>query len=217
MSALDRGPAPIVPGSVGVFGGTFDPIHIAHLAVAESARDALGLERILFIPVREPPHKPGQSVTDPEHRFAMVDLAIAGNPAFASSRVELDRAGPSYTAETLETLAAETADLTLILSAEAFVGLPTWHRPERVLALARLAVTPRDGYPAADPAFLAQRFPGVAARAIFLDGPRLRLSASELRDRAAAGRSLRYLVPDAVSAYIGDHGLYRADRRADRS
>jgi nicotinate-nucleotide adenylyltransferase len=217
LSADGRGPAPIVPGSLGVFGGTFDPIHIAHLAVAESARDALGLERVLFIPVREPPHKPGQSVTDAAHRLAMVDLAIAGNPAFASSRIELDRPGPSYTAETLETLAAETPDLTLILSAEAFVGLPTWHEPRRVLGLARLAVTPRDGYPAADVGFLAEHFPGVAAQVVFLDGPRLRLSASELRDRAAAGRSLRYLVPDAVTAYIGDHGLYRADRRDDRS
>ncbi len=217
LSADGRDPASIVPGSLGVFGGTFDPIHIAHLAVAESARDALGLERVLFIPVREPPHKPGQAVTDAGHRLAMVDLAIAGNPAFASSRIELDRPGPSYTAETLEALAAETPDLTLILSAEAFAGLPTWHEPRRVLGLARLAVTPRDGYPASDTGFLAEQFPGVAARAVFLDGPRLRLSASELRDRAAAGRSLRYLVPDAVAAYIGDHGLYRADRRDDRS
>ena len=211
------GPAPIVPGSLGVFGGTFDPIHLAHLAVAEAAREALGLERVLFITAGEPPHKPARPITDAVHRFAMVELAIADNPAFASSRMELDRPGPSYTADTLEALAADSPDLTLILSVEAFVDLPTWHEPRRVLELARMAVAPRDGYPDAEPGFLAEHFPETPARVVFLDGPRLRLSASELRARAAAGRSLRYLVPDAVAAYIGDHGLYRASRRDDRS
>lgn len=216
MSARSR-PAPVVPGSVGVFGGTFDPIHLAHLAVAEAARDDLGLERVLFITAGEPPHKPARPITDAAHRQAMVDLAIADNPAFASSRMELDRPGPSYTSDTLEALAADSPDLTLILSVEAFVGLPTWHEPRRVLELARMAVAPRAGYPDAEPGFLAQHFPETRARVVFLDGPRLRLSASDLRARAAAGRSLRYLVPDAVAAYIGDHGLYRATRRDDRS
>lgn len=209
--------APVVPGSLGVFGGTFDPIHLAHLAVAEAARDDLGLERVLFITAGEPPHKPARRITDAAHRLAMVELAIAGNPAFASSRMELDRPGPSYTSDTLEALAPHAADLTLILSVEAFVGLPSWHEPRRVLELARMAVAPRDGYPDAGPGFLAEHFPDTPARIVFLDGPRLRLSASDLRDRAAAGRSLRYLVPDAVAAYIGDHGLYRASRRDDRS
>jgi nicotinate-nucleotide adenylyltransferase len=213
----DPGPVPVIPGSLGVFGGTFDPIHLAHLAVAETARDDLGLERVLFIPAGEPPHKPSRPITDAAHRLAMVELAVAANPAFESSRMEMDRPGPSYTVETLEALIRETPDLTLILSVEAFVGLPTWHDPRGVLELARLAVAPRDGYPDADPRFLAEQFPGTPARVVFLDGPRLRLSASDLRARAAAGRSLRYLVPDAVAAYIGDHGLYRANRRDDRS
>ena len=114
-ATADLGPAPIVPGSLGVFGGTFDPIHLAHLAVAEAARDALGLERVLFIPAGEPPHKPGQADhRRGEHRLAMVELAIAGNPAFAASRIELDRPGPSYTVDTLEALAARRPpDLTL--------------------------------------------------------------------------------------------------------
>jgi nicotinate-nucleotide adenylyltransferase len=211
------GPAPTVPGSLGIFGGTFDPIHIAHLAVAEAARDALGLEQVLFIPAGRPPHKPGRPITAAEHRLAMVELAIAGNDAFAASRVEIDREGPSYTVDTLEAFAAETADLTLILSAEAFLELPTWREPRRVLDLARLVVAPREGYPEADQAFLEEHFPGAAARAVFLDGPRLRLSASELRARAAGGRSLRYLVPDAVADHIGDHALYRPTRRDDRT
>ncbi len=212
--------------ALGIFGGTFDPIHVAHLAVAEAAREALGLERILFIPAGEPPHKPVAAVSPAHHRLAMVEAAIADNPAFATSRIELDREGPSYTVDTLAALHAGLgapdgqdpdgpAELVLILSAEAFLELPGWHDPAGVLALATLAVAPRDGYPDAEAAFLERHFPGTAGRAVFLDGPRLRLSASEVRARARAGRSLRYLVPDAVAAYIGDHDLYHDTRRID--
>lgn len=195
-------------GRVGVLGGTFDPIHIAHLAIAEEAREALGLEKVLFIPAAMPPHKVDRPVSDPEHRMAMVELAIADNPAFEASRIELGRTGPSYTVDTLEALGGDGADLVLILSAEAFRELRTWNRPERILELARLGVVPRDGFPNANRAYLAEHFPGFEERATFLTAPRLRLSASDLRERAATGRSLRYLVPDAVAAYIGDHALY---------
>jgi nicotinate-nucleotide adenylyltransferase len=213
------GPRPIVPGSLGVFGGTFDPIHVAHLAVAQEAADAVGLECVLFVPAGRPPHKPDVEITPAEHRLAMVELAIAGNARFGVERIELDRAGPSYTVDTLEALRASriaaglAPDLSLILSAEAFLGLMTWHEPQRVLELASLVVAPRDGFPDAGPEFLADHLPAFAGRAIFLDGPRLRLSASELRRRAEDGRSLRYLVPDAVAAYIGDHDLYQDPRR----
>lgn len=217
LGSVTGGPAPVVPGRVGVFGGTFDPIHVAHLAVAESARDALGLERVLFIPAGEPPHKPGRPISPAVDRLAMVELAIAGNPLFEASRLELDRSGPSFTVDTLAGLAEGTADLWLILSAEAFAGLPTWREPRRVVSLARLGVAPRDGYPDAVPDALEAEVPGVAARTVVLDGPRLKLSSSTLRTRAAAGRSLRYLVPDAVAAYIGDHALYRAERKDERT
>lgn len=212
-------PAAVVAGSIGVFGGTFDPIHLAHLAVAQEAADALGLERVLFVPAGQPPHKPDRQISAGADRLAMVELAIAGNERFAVDRQELERPGPSYTVDTLEALrASRTAagigpDLTLILSAEAFLGLTTWHEPRRVLELARMAVAPRDGYPAAGPSFLREHYPDLADRVVFLDAPRMRLSASELRERAAAGRSLRYLVPDAVAAYIDDHALYRNPRR----
>ena len=195
-------------GPVGILGGTFDPVHIAHLAIAEEAREAMGLAKVLFIPAALPPHKVDRPVSDPEHRLAMVELAIADNPAFEASPIELGRTGPSYTVDTLEALAADGADLVLILSAEAFRELRTWHRPERILVLARLAVVPRDGFPDANRSYLAEHFPGFEDRATFLSGPRLRLSASGLRDRAANARSLRYLVPDAVADYIGDHALY---------
>ncbi|MGK2851923.1 MAG: nicotinate-nucleotide adenylyltransferase [Candidatus Limnocylindrales bacterium] len=196
-------------GAHGIFGGTFDPIHLAHLAVAEAARDDLGLASVTFIPAGEPPHKVGRQITAAHHRLAMVEAAIADNPGFRVSRVEVDRAGPSYTVDTLSSLsAAGEGPLVLIMSMDSYLDLPTWREPARVLELATLAVAPRDGFEAAGPEFLIERVPGAAARTRFLAGPHLRLSASELRDRAAVGRSLRYLVPDAVAAYIGDHGLY---------
>jgi len=201
-------------GSVGILGGTFDPIHIGHLAIAEEVREALGLARVLFVPSRVPVHKPGRAVSPAEDRVAMVALAIAGNPAFELSRAEVDRAGPSYAVDTLETMADEARaaghepDLTFILSAEAYAALPTWHRPERILELCRMAVVPRPGAPPADPQAMARRLPGADRRTVLVDGPQLDISASRIRARVAAGRSIRYLVPDAVIAYIGDHDLY---------
>jgi len=229
---VSAGPAPVVPGSLGVFGGTFDPIHFAHLAVAQEAAETLGLERVLFVPAGQPPHKPDRVITSGADRLAMVELAIADNDRFATDRLELDRAGPSYTVDTLETLlarpaaanspaanspAANSPALTLILSSEAFRGLPTWHRPRRILELACLAVAPREGYPPVAAEFMDREFPDFRDRVTYLDGPRMRLSASELRLRAAAGRTLRYLVPDAVAAYIDDHALYRTPRRSPES
>ena len=211
-------------GAQGIFGGTFDPIHVAHLAVAEAALDDLGLASVTFIPAGEPPHKRDRTISPAEHRFAMVQAAVAGNPGFRVSRIEMDRDGPSYTVDTLAALATEggALPLALIMSMDSYLDLPDWREPQRVLALAALVVTPRDGIADAEPDFLERHFPGMTARVVMLRGPRLRLSASDLRARAAAGRSLRYLVPDAVSAYISDHALYRNDlpdqsRRIDRS
>jgi nicotinate-nucleotide adenylyltransferase len=145
----------------------------------------------------------------------MVELAIAGNPAFEVSRVELDRTGPSYTVDTLEALSGGIdggpRELTLILSAESFRGLPSWQEPERILALARIAIVPRGGLKPPGKGWLEEHFPAIRARIVELDAPRLRLSATDIRARVAAGRSVRYLVPDAVIGYIGDHDLYRDD------
>lgn len=206
-------------GATGVFGGTFDPIHIAHLAVAEAARDEFGLRRVLFIPAAQPPHKPGREISPVEHRSAMIEAAIADNPAFEVSRLEIERSGPSYTVDTLAALcAADPRDrLALILSAESFAEFATWHEPRRILDLADIIVAPRVGYADADPELIARQFPDAPATAAFMDGPRIRLSASEIRQRAADGRSVRYLVPDAVAAYIGDHGLYQHHRRDHRT
>jgi nicotinate-nucleotide adenylyltransferase len=203
----------VTPASpIGVFGGTFDPVHWGHLAIAESAREELGLSRVLFVPAARPPHKLDRDVTRAEHRIAMLEGAIADNAAFSVSRIEVDRRGPSYTADTLVQLSDEHHGrdrLWFILSAEALEGLPTWHAPERILDVARLAVVPRAGRSAIDAAWFADRFPGRARRVRWIDGPAIEVSASEIRARAAAGRSIRYLVPPAVDAYIAHHGLYQ--------
>lgn len=212
------GPAAIRSGSIGIMGGTFDPIHLGHLAVAEEAREALGLERILFVPAGQPPHKPEGAEASAADRLAMVELAIAGNPAFALSRVDVDRAGPSYTADTVAILAAEARaradrpDLTLIMSVETLAGLPDWHEPARLLATCRVAVVPREDHPAPDPGWLRARFPGLEDRFNILDGPRLGISSTGIRERIAAGRSVRYLVPEAVERHIADHALYAGHR-----
>ena len=210
-------PGSQVSGSLGILGGTFDPIHVGHLAIAEQVREVLGLERVLFVPSRLPVHKPGRPVSPADDRVAMVALAIAGNPAFALSREEVDRPGPSYAVDTLEAFADEARaagrepDLTFILSAEAYAGLPTWHRPARILELSRMAVVPRPGTPPADPDEIARLLPGADRRTVLVDGPLLDVSASSIRARVAGGRSIRYLVPDAVIAYISDHGLYASE------
>ncbi len=203
-------PTPTVPGSVGILGGTFDPVHHGHLAIAEEARDALGLERVLFVPAAAPPHKPGRPISAPGDRLAMVRLAVAGNPAFEASDAEIVRGGASYTVDTLEVLrAGGLEEPWLILSSESLLLLPAWREPQRILELARLAVVPRGGFEPLGPDWVEARFPGAVERVRFLPGPLLPISGSVVRRRAHAGRSVRYLVPDAVAAYIADHGLYR--------
>lgn len=201
-------------------GGTFDPIHLGHLAIAEAARSALDLERVLFLPAGVPPHKPDGVAAPAEDRAAMVRLAIEGNPAFELSRVDVDRAGPSFTADSVRLIAeaqkaaGRETDLVLIMSAETLAGLPDWHEPARLLASCRVAVAPRAGLPPPDPDWIEASFPGLADRIVTLDGPRLDISSTVIRERVATGRSIHHLVPEAVERYIADHGLYRPPRPA---
>ena len=208
-------PAPVRPGSIGVLGGTFDPFHLGHLALARAARDLLGLERVLVMPAAAPPHKPGRPISPAAVRLALVEAGIAGEPRLEASELELERAGPSYTVDTLAALAGRERaagrepDLTVILSAESFAGLPSWREPERLLDLARVAVAPRAGHEPPDPAWLAERFPGREDRIVLIDGPRIAVSASDVRRRAAAGEALNGLVPPAVARAIAANRLYR--------
>jgi nicotinate-nucleotide adenylyltransferase len=197
----------------GILGGTFDPVHFAHLAIAQQAVEELGLDGVLFIPAGMPPHKGDQVVTQSRHRVAMVELAIAGNPCFRLSRIEVERPGPSYAADTMALLtgdggALEGTEPYFILSVEALRGLPSWHEPARLLAMCRIAVAPRLGFAAPGRPWLAEHFPGQQDRFTFLQGPDLGHSASDIRHRAASGRSIRYLLPDPVAAYISNNRLY---------
>ncbi|MES1239785.1 MAG: nicotinate-nicotinamide nucleotide adenylyltransferase, partial [Chloroflexota bacterium] len=141
--------------------------------------------------------------------LAMVEAAIAGNPAFEASRAELERPGPSYTVDTLEAVVADgVTDAWLVVSSEALAGFPRWREPARILELARVAVVPRGGFDPLGPAWVGEHFPGCEDRFAFLSGPLLPISGSVVRRRAAAGRSVRYLVPDAVARYIAHNRLY---------
>ena len=217
-------------GPLGIFGGTFDPIHYGHLRLAETAREALGLGRVRLIPAGQPPHRatPGAAGA---HRLEMARLAAADNPAFEVDPAEVEAAQASYTILTLERLRAELGPqrpLVLILGADAFAGLPTWHRWTDLFALAHIAVANRPGYAphgrrwpatlspeldaacagrhAADPVEL-RRAP--AGRVVPFDMTPLAISASLIRDLVRNGHSARYLLPESVLDYIAAHHLYR--------
>jgi nicotinate-nucleotide adenylyltransferase len=214
--AKDSGPAEIGMGPIGLFGGTFDPVHVGHLAIAENAREQLGLERVDFVPTGVPQLRSGPAVASAMDRAWMVELAVADNPHFRVDRAEAERSGPTFSVDTLEMLiarelaAGREPDFWFILSAEVLMSLPGWKSPERVLELARLAVVPRIGTETPDRAWVEEHFPGGGDRVRFLDGPLLPISAMTVRARIGAGRSVRYLVPNAVIAYIRDHGLYQS-------
>lgn len=197
---------------LGVLGGTFDPIHLGHLILGEETRVQLGLDRVLFLPAGDPWRKAGRRITPREHRLAMTQIATADNPYFTVSRLEIDRPGPSYTAETLVLLSQEygpETELYFILGRDALADLPYWRDPARILALAVLAVAERPGWTAAQQPELEAYLRSLGARIIPLEMPLLAISATRLRERLAAGLSVRYQVPDAVLDYIAQHGLYR--------
>ena len=181
---------------VGVFGGTFDPVHVGHLAIANAALDDLGLDRVYFVPARRSPLKEDRPIASAEDRLAMLTAAIANEPRFRVSRVELDREGPSFTVDTLEALSGE-GELYLILGGDAYADFERWREPERIRSLATIVLAARPGVPNAP------------AGVRMLDSPLMDISSRELRARAARGRSLRYLVVEPTLRYIEEHRLYR--------
>ncbi len=200
------------PRRIGVLGGTFDPPHIGHLWLATLAADELGLDRVLFMPAGQPPHKRGRPITAAADRLLMTRLAIAGNPLFELTIIEMERPGPSFTLDSVTELLSMSGDdvaLFLIMAADSLAQIDTWREPERILSLVEWAIGPRPGSTFPDAAFLAERFGSAAGRIHLLAGPGLAVSASEIRQRVAAGRSIRYLVPRAVEELIADRHLYR--------
>lgn len=197
-------------GGIGVLGSAFNPPHLGHLALAQEALWQLGLREVVLVPTGEAPHK--RIADDPgrELRMTMTRLAAADDSRFSVSSLEVDREGPSYTYETLEMLAEEKGDteLVFVMGADAAVGLESWRNPERVVELARIAVARRAGVSEADVG-AALRSLGAEGRATMLEMPQFGVSSSAVRDRAAAGRPLRYLVPEPVARFIEEKGIYR--------
>mgnify|MGYP006275814101 CR=1 FL=1 len=203
---------------IGIFGGSFDPVHFGHLLVAEACREHAGLDRVLFVPAAIPPHKQSRRLAPPEDRLAMLELATGGNPAFGILGDELTRGGISWTVDTLARLAADRPDdeLHLILGLDALADLPTWREPERILRLAEPLAAEREG--ADDAAELVARpalrdllGPDRARRLVEtrVSVPLIGIRSTRIRDAVAAGRSIRYQTPAAVERHIATHGLYR--------
>jgi nicotinate-nucleotide adenylyltransferase len=195
---------------VGILGGTFDPPHIGHLVIAQEALAYLHLSQVVFVPTRYPPHKPTDNVTPIDLRLEMVRLAIARNPRFTLSRVDVDREGPTYTVDTIRLLRrqyGEGADLYFIMGMDSLVNLPTWHKPEELIRLCWLAVLNRPGYHV-NLDELEKKLPGVRERVILIPSPALEVSATDLQRRVQSGEPIDHLVPESVAAFIYEHGLY---------
>lgn len=195
---------------IGLFGGTFDPPHLGHLILASEAFSQLDLDRLLWILTPEPPHKQDQFITSVEHRLAMVQLAIQGNPIFELSRIELDRPGPHYTLDTVELIAQQypDADITPIIGGDSLRNLPKWNRPRELLQACHwVGVMHRPGEPE-DLEALERELPGISSKVHYVDAPLLEIASREIRIRIADGKPFRYYLHPAVYEYIGKHHLY---------
>lgn len=200
---------------VGIMGGSFDPIHVGHLIMAETVRETLALDQVLFLPTGSQPLKQGKKVTPAEHRVAMINLAIASNPAFGLSRVDVDRPGLSYTADSLAQLRRDLGDVALwfIIGSDSLLTFPKWREPARILAQARLAIYRRPNFNASMDDLEAQ-IPGLQASIDWIAGPLLEISATDIRNRLQAGSSIRYRVVDHVREYIMKNHLYKDEESA---
>ena len=197
--------------NIGVMGGTFDPIHKGHLIVAEEVRARLNLAEILFVPAGQPWLKANSPIAAAEHRIQMVRLAIADKPYCKLSTMEIERAGASYTVDTIAELEGQLragGELFFILGWENLAELPQWHEPSRLIKMCYLVAVPRPGYPAPDLNSLEADIPGLSHSVILLDTPQIDVSASAIRNRVAHGLSISHLVPEPVERYIREHGLY---------
>lgn len=212
----------------GILGGTFDPPHTGHLALAQEAAARLGLDRVWFLPAADPPHKRERALAAAPHRAAMVELAIANNPRFGLDRTDLDRPGPHYTVDTLDILRGRWGPdvwMGFITGWDMLLYLPKWHDPAGVLSrLDALIVARRPGSESGEQGAMGERdalarleasLPGLRERITLLDMPQLEISSTALRERVAAGLPIRYLTPDPVCAYITGQGLYRPDASGD--
>jgi nicotinate-nucleotide adenylyltransferase len=198
---------------VGIFGGTFDPVHLGHLILAEQARDQARLDEVWFVPAPRPPQKEAQAITRFEQRVEMLSLALAGNPSFRIDEIEKDRQGPSYTVDTLAELRRRHPehDFMLLIGGDALVDLPTWREPRRILEQTGLVVMDRPGSPVIFGEELHERLalpPDFSLQLIHVEAPGIDIASRYIRRRIAEAHSVRYLVPRAVEVYVQEKHLY---------
>lgn len=195
---------------IGVFGGTFDPPHVGHLVLADEACGALSLSKVLWVVTGEPPHKPQQPITPVEHRIEMVARSIRDDSRFKLSRIEIDRPGPHFAAETLELLTANQPDETwaYVMGEDSLTDLPNWHRPARLLELCHSLAVLRRPLVESNLKQLERQVPGLAGKVHLLEVPLVDISARDIRRRVRDGLPFRYLVPTGVADYIREHQLY---------
>ena len=199
--------------NIGVLGGTFDPLHLGHLTVADEVRAQLDLGEVIFVPAGLPWLKKNNFISPAAHRVQMVSLAIAEQPYFKLNAMEVGRPGPSYTVETIAELQAQLGagdELFFILGWDNLAQLPRWREPSRLIKMCRLVAVPRPGYSAPDLQKLEVKIPGLSRRLILLDKPEVDIDASKIRHRVAHGLSIQHLVPGPVYEYIKQHRLYNA-------
>ncbi len=195
---------------IGILGGTFDPPHVGHLILAEYSAEALELDHLFLVPAADPPHKQGEIKASVQHRLAMLERAIDGNERFSLSRIDVDRPGPHYSYDTVRIVKKQfpDADLFFVMGGDSFRDLPTWYDPQKIIALSKIVVMRRP-YDNMRPDMHEAVLPGLAQRAILVDAPLLEISSSDIVERLSLGKSVRYLVPDAVLDYISQHHLYQ--------
>jgi len=196
---------------IGILGATFDPVHLGHLAIADEARCSLGLTEVLFIPAGQPWLKSSLTITPAEHRIEMLRLALTDNPEYKISEIEIERAGASYTVDTLTEFRREydsTDELYFILGWDSLEKLPEWREPLRIIDMCFLVVVPRPGWPQPDVKALEKVIPGISRRLILLEGPRVDISSTAIRELVAEGKDIESLVPAPVAEYIKKHKLY---------
>jgi nicotinate-nucleotide adenylyltransferase len=195
---------------IGILGGTFDPPHVGHLILAEYSAEALNLDHLFFMPAADPPHKQAESKTPVHHRLAMLQRAITDNKRFSLSRIDVDRPGPHYSVDTIRIVKNRFPhnDVYFIMGGDSFRDLPAWHEPQALVSLCTIVVMRRP-YDHIQPNMHEAVLPGLAGRVMLMDTPLLEISSTDIVERLQQGRSVRYLVPDSVLAYINENNLYQ--------
>ncbi len=196
---------------IGVFGGTFDPVHLGHIGVAEAAREALGLSEVLLVPAGQPMSKVNRPITPAEHRLNMLRLALKDKPHLFISTIETERPGPTFTIDTISSLRRQCgakAEIYFILGWDSLAQLPEWREPARLVTMCQMVAVPRPGCPRPDLKALEHDIPGISGKVIFLEKPYIDISATAIREMVARGEPIERLVPAPVAEYIKEHKLY---------